>query len=388
MANPSVVALSKDYGEDPTSNHHVLREMAKTRRVLWLNSLATRTPQLGNARDLGKIRRKLTEFSKGPIEVAPNLWVMTPLVLPFPHSAKAQAANRLALAAMVRWWTSRLSFGAYDLWTFLPTAAPYIGHLGEQFAAYYCVDEWSMFSNVDGGRVVAAEAELLQKVHCTFAINRELAERKRALCRNTFEAPHGVAYDVFRTALDPALAIPADIAHLPRPHLGFYGTLQDWVDYELLAHVARAMPHASIILLGQVLADIGPIANLPNVHVLGQRPHAALPAYCKSFDVGLIPYRQIERMAYVNPIKLREYLAAGLPVVTTPLTSAEAYPLDVAIAGTPEAFLASIHAALAKRDPSAPATRSRAERSLPMARESWSARVATVLAQADSVRTR
>ena len=73
MRNPSVVALSKDYSEDPTSNHHVLREMAKTRRVLWLNSLGTRTPKLGNARDLGKLRRKLTEFAKGPIEVEPNL---------------------------------------------------------------------------------------------------------------------------------------------------------------------------------------------------------------------------------------------------------------------------------------------------------------------------
>ncbi|MBK9071775.1 MAG: glycosyltransferase [Myxococcales bacterium] len=386
MRNPSVVALSKDYSEDPTSNHHVLREMAKTRRVLWLNSLGTRTPKLGNARDLGKLRRKLTEFAKGPIEVEPNLWVMTPLVLPLPHVPAAQRANRAALAAMVRWWTHRLSFGAYDLWTFLPTTAPYVGHLGETFSAYYCVDEWSLFSNVDGAHVAAAERELLGRVDATFAINSALADNKRAHCPHTFEAPHGVAYDVFRAALEPSLATPADIAHVPRPHLGFYGTLQDWVDYELLAHVARAMPHASIILLGQVLADVGPIANLPNVHILGQRPHAALPAYCKSFDVGLIPYKQIERMKYVNPIKLREYLAAGLPVVTTPLTSAAAYPLDVTIANTPTLFVSAIAAALdAARQNNA---RSRVERSLPMARESWSARVATVLAQADSVRSR
>src|SRR5438445_8620934 len=106
LAPPSVplpiVAFAKDWNEDPTSNHHVLRELARTRRVLWLNSLATRTPKLSSGRDLGKIRRKLAEFARGPQNVENDLWVTTPLVLPLPHSAIARAVNRQILRATIR----------------------------------------------------------------------------------------------------------------------------------------------------------------------------------------------------------------------------------------------------------------------------------------------
>src|ERR1044071_9170877 len=91
------VAFSKAWHEAPTSNHHVLREMAKTRRVLWLNSLATRKPNLSSSRDIGKIKRKLTEFSKGAVNVENDLWVATPLVLPLPQSTLAQKTNRQVL---------------------------------------------------------------------------------------------------------------------------------------------------------------------------------------------------------------------------------------------------------------------------------------------------
>src|SRR3954452_3061852 len=87
VRTPGIIAFAKDWHEDPTSNHHVLRELARTRRVLWLNSLATRTPSLASGRDLGKIRRKLAEFVRGPVNVENDLWVTTPLVLPLPHSA-------------------------------------------------------------------------------------------------------------------------------------------------------------------------------------------------------------------------------------------------------------------------------------------------------------
>src|SRR6476620_7586197 len=92
-----IIAFSKDWHEDPTSNHHVLRELAKTRRVLWLNSLATRKPTLSSSRDLMKIKRKLGEFSQGAVNVENDLWVATPLVLPLPYSRVARAMNRQIL---------------------------------------------------------------------------------------------------------------------------------------------------------------------------------------------------------------------------------------------------------------------------------------------------
>lgn len=368
-----IVAFAKDWHEDPTSNHHVLRELARTRRVLWLNSLATRTPKLSSGRDLGKIRRKLAEFARGPINVENDLWVTTPLVLPLPHSALARAVNRQILRATIRALRLRLGIRDFELWTFLPNTADYIGTLGERLAVYYCVDEWSMFSYLDRVQTVAAERRVLERVDAVFAINHALADAKRAVNRATFVSPHGVDHALFARALDDAQPVPADLAALPRPRIGFYGTLRDWVDFELIAHVARARPAWSIVLIGQVLGDVSALRGLPNVHLLGQKRHDELPAYCKGFDAGTIPYRIDERMTFVNPLKLREYLSAGVPVVSTPVPEVVRHAHLCRIAATPDDFVAALEAALAEASPAARRARSEA-----MAQETWSARVAEV----------
>lgn len=378
-----IIAFAKDWHEDPTSNHHVLRELAKTRRVLWLNSLATRTPSLASGRDLGKIGRKLREFAHGPVNVEHDLWVTTPLVLPLPHSQVARAINRQVLRATVRALRLRLGIREFQLWTFLPNTADYVGTLGEQLAIYYCVDEWSLFSYLDKGQTVVAERKLLEKVDAVFAINHDLAEAKRKVCAATFEAPHGVDHAMFARALDARTEVPADVAALPGPRIGFYGTLRDWVDLELLAHIARARPAWQLVLIGQQLTDLSALHGLANVHLLGQRRHDELPGYCKSFDVGMIPYRIDERMTFVNPLKLREYLSAGLPVVSTPVPEVARYAQHCEIAATPEAFIAAIERALVTTGPDARRARSDA-----MIHETWSARVAAVTRTIDEIAQR
>ncbi len=376
-----IIAFAKDWHEDPTSNHHVLQELAKTRRVLWLNSIATRTPSLASGRDLGKIRRKLVEFAKGPVNVENDLWVATPLALPLPHVPAARALNRQILRATIRAYRLRLGIREFQLWTFLPNVADYVGALGETLAVYYCVDEWSMFGYLDRAQTVAAERALLAKVDAVFAINAPLAEAKRAVNANTYVSPHGVDHALFARALDPATRIPADLAALPGPRLGFYGTLRSWVDVELIAHVARARPQWTIALIGQALDDMSALAGLPNVHLLGQRPHGELPAYCKGFAVGLIPYRIDERMTFVNPLKLREYLSAGLPVVSTAVPEVARYTAHGAtIATTGDEWVAAIERALATDS-----TAARAARSAAMISETWQARVAQVTQTVDDV---
>jgi glycosyltransferase involved in cell wall biosynthesis len=381
-----IIAFAKDWNEDPTSNHHVLRELAKTRRVLWLNSLATRTPKLSSSRDLGKIRRKLGEFARGPVRVENDLWVFTPLVLPLPHLAAARAANKLALRATIAALRLRLGLRRFHLWTFLPNVPDYVGVLGEELAVYYCVDEWSMFSYLDRDNTVALERRLLGKVDAVFAINHALADAKRAVNPATFVSPHGVDVALFGQALAEDTAVPADLAAIAgagaskRPVIGFYGTLQDWVDLELVEQVARARPDWAVVLIGQIMVDVERLRQLPNVHLLGRRTHAELPAYCKGFDVGIIPYRRQERMEFVNPIKLREYLAAGLPVVSTSVPEVVRYGERCAIADTAPDFVKAIEAALGAG--SRPARQARAAA---MANESWAARVAEVARNVETI---
>ena len=378
-----IISFAKDWHEDPTSNHHVLRELAKTRRVLWLNSLATRTPKLTSGRDLGKIRRKLGEFARGPVNVENDLWVFSPLVLPLPHSAAARRINREILRATIAVARRRLGLDRFQLWTFLPSTADYVGTLGEDLAVYYCVDEWSMFTYLDAAETVAAERRLLERVDAVFAINHALAEAKRALNPQTHVSPHGVDHAQFARALDPALAIPADLAAIPGPRIGFYGTIQDWVDLPLIAELARRRPAWQLVLLGQQLCDTAAVAGLANVHLLGRRPHEALPAYCKGFDVGLIPYRAIERMKFVNPIKLREYLSAGLPVVSTPVPEVARHPAWCAIGADADQIEAAIARAIAEDSPARRRARSEA-----MVQETWAARVAQVSRIVDDIAER
>ncbi len=379
VATP-IVAFAKDHNEDPTSNHHVLRELAKTRRVLWLNSVGTRTPKLSSGRDLGKIKRKLAEAARGAVNVQDDLWVATPLVLPLPHSAIARTLNRQLLRATIRALRLRLGIKEFQLWTFLPNVADYVGTLGEALSIYYCVDEWSMFSYLDREQTVAQERKLLAKVDAVFAINEPLADAKREINPQTFVAPHGVDHALFARALDPATPVPADLAALPGPRIGFYGTLRDWVDFALLAHVARARPAWSFALVGQQLGDLSALAGIPNIHLLGQKKHGELPAYCKGFDVGIIPYRLDERMTFVNPLKLREYLSAGLPVVSTAVPEVVRYADRCHVATGGAAWIAAIARALPEGTPDQRRRRSDAMRS-----ETWSARVAQVAQTIDAI---
>jgi glycosyltransferase involved in cell wall biosynthesis len=386
LAGETIVCFAKDYAEDPTSNNHVMRALARDNRVLWLESIATRAPRLGRAGDLGKLGRKARAFLRGAREVEAGLHVTTPLVLPLPHSRLAARVNRRLLAWELGLARRHLGLARPQLWTFLPTAVRYLGALDESLVVYYCTDEWSALPGVDGARIARLEAELCARADVVFATARGLAERKRRLNPATYFAPHGVDHAHFRRALDPACPIAPELAGLPRPVLGFFGLLEEWVDLELLARAARLRPAWSFVLVGKEAVDTARLARLPNVHRLGRRSYASLPALCRGFDAALIPFVEDELTRHVNPIKLREYLSAGLPVVSTPLPEvvAAAAPGDCIVAGRAEggdadgraeAFVAACEAALA-----GDSAARRRERSARMSDQTWEARVRALAA--------
>ena len=178
-----------------------------------------------------------------------------------------------------------------------------------------------------------------------------------------------------RDPLDPATAIPDDLRGLRRPVVGFFGQLADWVDLELVRALARARPEWSFALVGRATTDLEPLRGLPNVHLLGPKPYSVLPNYCRGFDVGIIPFRTNELTVRANPLKLREYLAAGLPVVATPLPEVARYDGLVYVADGPDAYLTQIEAAL--RESSSEAARRRIDA---MQKEGWDARVEQISA--------
>lgn len=383
MIGQNIICFAKDWDEDPTSNNHVMAELAKHNRVIWLNSIATRTPNLASGRDLKKIVKKLGGFVRGARRVQDDLWVYTPIVLPLPHSRWANAVNRWVLRLALSFLRRRLGMREFQLWTFLPNAAEYVGWLGESVSVYYCVDEWSKFDYVDGNRIGEAESKLVSKVDVVFAVAQSLVNSRLPLNSATYLARHGVDHALFATALDSATAIPEDLAAIRPPILGFYGTLQEWVDIDLICYLAERHPEWSIVLIGKPMVSLARLKRLPNVHVLGRKAHRQLPAYCKGFSVGLIPYVLNERLLHVNPIKLREYLSAGLPVVSVALPEVGPYAGQCAIAANYREFEQGIEAAIRADSPGR-----RRYRSAAMAGETWQARVAEVGRRVLQVRER
>jgi glycosyltransferase involved in cell wall biosynthesis len=374
MTGQNVICFAKDWDENPTSNNHIMRLLARGNRVLWLNSIATRTPNLRDSRDLGKIFRKLVSFFRGPRHVENGLWVYTPVVLPFPHSRLATRVNAWILRASLAFIRRRLGLtGPFQLWVFIPTAAKYVGKLGESLVVYYVTDEYSKFSYVDGAEVAANDRALCARADVIFATAQSLVDRRRPQNTETHLSRHGVDHAQFARALDDSTAVPADLTALPGPVIGFYGAIQDWLDFDLIEYLARRRPEWSIALIGPTLTDVSRLRALPNVHFLGRKPHDQLPAYCKGLSVGLIPHRVSELTLNMNPIKLREYLSAGLPIVSVGLPEVEAYGDHCTIARTYDEFEQGVAAAI--RNDSQEARRARSDA---MRNETWERRVAEI----------
>ena len=134
MKGQNIICFAKDWSEDPTSNNQVMLVLAQENKVLWLNSIAMRRPTFTSGRDLGKVWHKLKSFFRGAEQPAPNLWVVTPIVLPFPHNKLAIAINRYILRATISYYRRKLGLGGFQLWTFLPNAVEYVGNLGESLS--------------------------------------------------------------------------------------------------------------------------------------------------------------------------------------------------------------------------------------------------------------
>ncbi|MHB8861982.1 MAG: glycosyltransferase [Pirellulaceae bacterium] len=361
----TILCFASGYDAPPTSKHHVMHILAERNTVLWVNYHASRAPT-ANGSDLRYMAKKLGQVVAGLKTPRPNLHVLTPLVVPLPASAQARKLNQFLLVRQIRRAIRKVARGSVQLWSFTPDVSYVLGNFGEQKVVYYCVDDHSQFTGYDREQVLRDEEELCRRADLVVTTSMALQESKRPFNPNTHLVPHGVDYDHFSRALTQELPIPRDIVNIPHPRLGFIGLIRDWVDLDLLAAVARRQPEWHIVLIGDSTVDLAPYQSLPNMHFLGRKPYAELPAYCRHFDIGLIPFKLNELTRAVNPIKLREYLAAGLPVVSTPLPEVRAYQQWVYLADGPEEFIHGVASGL-NGQPGAP----RAARALEVSCETW-----------------
>jgi glycosyltransferase involved in cell wall biosynthesis len=365
----NIICIASDWHIDPTSKHQVMKRLAKHNHIIWVNYHGSRRPT-ASVHDARAVVGRMARCLARPERVASNIQVITPVVLPLPGSKPAAALNRILLVRQIRRVLTVLPPAPVQVWTFAPDVSFLAGAFAEERLVYYCVDEFSEFDGYDRRTTLTLERDLIARASVVVTTSRRLHESKKCLHPNIHLVPHGVDHVHFARATDPDTLIPDDIRNIPRPIIGFYGLIQHWVDMDLTATIARRRPSWSFVWIGKAIRDVSACRNLPNVHFLGRRPYETLPGYCKAFDVGIIPFEINELTLNVNPIKLREYLSAGLPVVSTPLPEVRPYEHLIHVANGPDTFEAAIESALAETNPASVARRQSA-----MADETWSAKV-------------
>jgi glycosyltransferase involved in cell wall biosynthesis len=365
-----------------TNQHHLMSRLSAENRVLFVESLGLRRPQLAG-RDLARIARRLRRGVAPPREVD-GLHVLSPLVLPLHASALVRALNGRLLPALVRRAARRLGMRRPILWAYVPQAEVLLDALDPSLVVYHCVDDIAAQAGIDGASFRAAERRFVARADLVLASAPALAARMRELVRDAatadhtgatvLEAPNVADTALFATALDPG-PVDTALAALPHPRVVFTGAIvATKLDVALLVELARARPRWSFALVGPVgpgdpRTDVSALRGEPNVHLLGARSYAELPAMLRGADAGLIPYARNELTESIFPMKVYEYLAAGLPVVATPLP-ALAGVAEVRTAADAEGIAGLLDAALADDAPQRGAERSRAA-----AAHSWERRL-------------
>jgi uncharacterized SAM-binding protein YcdF (DUF218 family)/glycosyltransferase involved in cell wall biosynthesis len=329
---------------------------AQGHRVLFLENTGVRSPQM---RDLPRVRQRIRNWwrgTKGFREERANLFVYSPLVLPFPYSRVARWINRWLLLRSLRRWMRAIGFHRPIAWTFLPTplARDIIHGVESELTIYYCIDDLAS-SSYEARRIRSSEEQVFREADLVFVTSEKLRARAAQFSDRVHLFPFGVNFAAFERSREASEELPADIVKLPRPVAGYIGGLHQWVDQRLVRELAERLPDVSFAMVGPAQCDLSELERAPNVHLLGMKPHADLPRYVKSFDVGLVPYRLTEYTANVYPTKLNEYLVMGLPVVATDLPEIRRFNAEhenvVSVAADAGSFAAAVKAAIGDRSP-------------------------------------
>lgn len=356
-----------------TNQHHLMARLAGSgNRVLFIESLGLRRPTVAG-RDVSRMARRLVRGLQPPRE-RDGVHVLSPLVIPLHGNPTVRRLNARILPALVGRAARRLGMRRPILWGYVPQAEVLLDVLDPSLVVYHCVDDIATQEGIDTASFQAAEARYAARADLVLASAPRLAERMRMLSDNVLYAPNVADTAAFSAALDEG-RIDEALGALPHPRLVFTGAIAEKkLDLPLLAEVARARRDWTIALVGPVglgdpHTDVAALEAEPNVHLLGARKYEELPSVLRGADVTLIPYRASELTASIFPMKVYEYLAAGRPVVATPLPALEGVT-EITVADGGAAFVAAVERELAEDTPER-----RAARSAAAARNSWDARL-------------
>ncbi len=353
----------------------LMRRFAKMGTMIYVNSIVMQKPNLAKGQEfINKLIRKSRSILTGLRKSDAGFWVYSPFSLPAHHSALGRSLNDAILRLQMFCVTRRLGIRNPLIWVACPPACNVAIGMKKEGLVYQRTDRFEEFPDVDSDAIGAYDKKLKSTADLTIFVNRTLYDQESDECRRSIYLDHGVDVEMFTSANDSP-HVPEDISAISRPIVGFFGGLADHTcDLALLERVVGLVPEMRFVFVGKVSVDCTRLLANQNVFMLGQKPYEQIPDYGKCFDVAIMPWRQNRWIEACNPIKLKEYLALGKPVVSTPYPELEKY-LDVVYeAQTPEEFADCIRRAYSEDSPERAA-----ERVAKVSTASWDSKAEEVL---------
>lgn len=323
LKNQNIICISSiDWDFVWQGHQEVMTAFAKSgNRVLFIENTGVRVP---NLKDMPRIKRRIENWLKGIKGIrkgADNIYIYSPIVLPFPYSRIIRWINKHLILSVIARWTKAMDFTDPIIWTFLPTglALDLITGIDKKLVVYYCIADFEKLVK-HPNRVRKAEAKVIQKSDVIFAQGEELKKRCQKYNSNVTIFPFGVNTDTFsRDSLYKDK--PADMVDIETNGavLGYIGGVHRHIDFQLIKFLAQRNTNWKFVFIGPIQTDISLVKNLPNVIFLGKKEHKDLPAYMNNFSICLIPYILNDYTQTVYPTKLNEYFAMGKAIVSTDL---------------------------------------------------------------------
>lgn len=336
-----LLVFADDWGRHPSSCQHLVRQLLPKHPTLWVNTIGTRTPRLDRAtlkRAAGKFHqwsRRGTHVHDEPLP--PGLTICNPRMWPWLTRKIDRRLNRSLLLRQLGPKIAALADPPIAITT-LPIVADLMGRLSVAKWVYYCVDDFGEWPGLDRRTMSLMEETVVAKADIIVAASENLQARLKNMDRDSHLLTHGVDVD-FWNASQQALS---GLAQLERPLIAFWGVIDRRMDTAFIQNLAEYLTQGTIVLTGPEQEPDPVMAHLPRIYKTGALPFASLPALAREAAVLIMPYADQPVTRAMQPLKLKEYLATGRPVVVRDLPANRDWADALDLVSTPEQFVQAV----------------------------------------------